>query len=130
LKVDAHPSPAINRSPRFQRPGELAVVPEELASTMVVQADGDIDYASVHQLTGALDRVDLRTITLLVLDLVEVRFLDLAGLNAILRLNEECKSFGVHLSVIAPSGPAKRLFTLTRVDRELDLVEAVAGSAR
>ena len=112
------------RAPRFQRRDGLAVVPEELASTMVVRAEGDIDHASVHQLTGALDQVDLRTITLLVLDLDEVRFLDLAGLNAILSLNEECKSCGVHLSVIAPRGPARRLFRLTRTDQELDLVDA------
>ena len=128
--MDAHASPEDTLSPRFQRAGRLAVVPEELAPTLVVQAEGDIDLASVHQLTRALDQVDLRTITLLVLDLIEVRFMDLAGLNVILSLNEECKSFGVHLSVVAPSGPAKRLFTLTRVDRELDLVDAVAGPAR
>ena len=128
--MDAQASPADNREPRFQRAGGLAVVPEELAPTMVVLAEGDIDHASVHQLTRALDRVDLGTITLLVLDLDGVRFLDLAGLNAILSLNEECKSRGVHLSVIAPRGPAQRLFRLTRTDLELDLVDAGAGSAR
>ena len=121
---------SVERALRFQRPDGLAVVPEELASTMVVRAEGDIDHASVHQLTGALDQVDLHAITLLVLDLDEVRFLDLAGLNAILTLNEECKRSGVHLTLIAPRGPAQRLFRLTRTDRELDLVDAGAGSAR
>ena len=123
-------APAVNGSPRFQRAAGVSVVPEELGSTMVVRAEGDIDLTSVHRLTTALGRIDLRTITLLVLDLDDVRFLDLAGLNAILSLNEECKSFGVHLSVIAPRGPAQRLFRLTRTDRELDLVDAGAGSAR
>jgi anti-anti-sigma factor len=100
------------------------VAVEEFSSTAVVRAEGDLDLASVHELTAALQRVDLRTITLLVLDIDEVGFLDLAGLNAILRLNEECRSNDVHLSVIAPRGPAKRLFRLTRTDLELDLVDA------
>jgi anti-anti-sigma factor len=106
------------------------VAVEEFSSTAVVRVDGDIDHASVDQLAGALGQIDLRTITLLVLDLDEVRFLDLAGINAILSLNEDCKRSDVHLSVIAPRGPAKRLFKLTRVDLELDLVDAAAGSAR
>jgi anti-sigma B factor antagonist len=100
------------------------VAVEEFASTAVVRAEGDIDLASVHELTAALDGVELGSITLLVVDLDEVGFLDLSGLNAILKLNEECRGNGVHLSVIAPRGPGKRVFTLTRTDRELDLVDA------
>jgi anti-anti-sigma factor len=109
---------------RIVGPQALTVAVEELSSTAVVRAHGDIDLASVHALTAALERVELASITLMVLDLDEVGFLDLAGLNAILSLNEECSSNDVNLSVIAPRGPGKRLFLLTRTDLKLDLVDA------
>jgi anti-anti-sigma factor len=122
LEVPA--SPAVKLPPRFQRPGALTVAVQEFTSTAVVRAGGDVDLASVHELAAALDRVELGSITLLVVDLDEVGFLDLAGLNAILKLNEECKGNDVHLSVIAPRGAGKRVFTLTRADLEIDLVDA------
>ena len=103
---------------------QAAVAVVEFSSTALVRVDGDVDLATVHELTAALQRVDLRTITLLVLDIDEIGFLDLAGLNAILSLNDDCTINDVHLSVIAPRGPAKRLFTLTHTDLELDLVDA------
>ena len=115
---------------RVEGPQALTVDVEELSSTAVVRAHGDVDLPNVHELTAALDGVDLGSITLLVLDLDEVGFLDLAGLNAILTLSEDCKGNDVKLSVIAPRGSGKRLFLLTRTDLELDLVDAGAGSAR
>jgi anti-anti-sigma factor len=115
---------------RIEGPEALTVAVEELSSTAVVRAHGDIDLSSVHELTRVLERVDLASITLMVLDLDEVGFLDLAGLNAILSLNEECRSNDVHLSVIAPRGPGKRLFLLTRTDLELDLMDAGAHADR
>jgi anti-sigma B factor antagonist len=123
-RVEVPASPAVTLPPRFQRRGMLTVDVEQFASTAVVRAEGDVDLASVHELTAALDRVELGSITLLVVDIGEVGFLDLSGLNAILKLNEECKGNDVHLSVIAPRGAGKRVFTLTHTDRELDLVDA------
>jgi anti-anti-sigma factor len=117
-------SPAVNLPPRFQRRGALTVAVQEFTSTAVVRAEGDVDLSSVHELTAALDRVELGGITLLVVDLDEVGFMDLSGLNAILKLNEECRGNDVHLSVIAPRGAGKRVFTLTRADLEIDLVDA------
>ena len=96
----------------------------------VVPTEGRVGPPHVHELTGALDRVELGSITLLVVDIGEVGFLDLSGLNAILKLNEECRGNDVHLSVIAPRGPGKRVFTLTRTDRELDLVDAAVRADR
>ncbi len=66
--------------------------------------EGDIDLATIHHVMAGVNEVDLDHITLLVLDLDRVGFMDLAGLNAILRINDECVEHGVHLTVITPRG--------------------------
>jgi anti-anti-sigma factor len=106
------------------------VTVEELSTTVLLLMEGDIDLANVHHAMAAANRVDLERITLLVLDLDRVGFLDLAGLKAILRINEECGDNGVHLTVITPRSAASRVFTLTRAYLVLDLVDAGVGPGR
>ena len=115
---------------RFSHPDGLILTVEELSSTVILAMEGDIDLATIHHLMRGVNRVDLDRITLLVLDLDRVGFLDLAGLNTILRIQEECAEQGVHLTVIAPRSSASRVFTLTRAHLELDLVDAGVGSGR
>jgi anti-anti-sigma factor len=117
------------RVPRFSHPDGLVLTVEELSSTVLLGLEGDIDLATVHHVMAGVDEVDLDSITLLVLDLDRVGFMDLAGLNAILRINDDCAEHGVHLTVIVPQSAASRVFTLTRAYLELDLVDAgvVAG---
>jgi anti-anti-sigma factor len=117
------------RVPRFSRPDGLILTVEELSSTVLVGLEGDIDLATIHHVMAGVNEIDLDSITLLVIDLDRVGFMDLAGLNAILRINDDCAEHGVHLTVIVPQSAASRVFTLTRAYLELDLVDAgvVAG---
>ena len=115
---------------RFPHPDGLIVTVEELSTTVLLLMEGDIDLANVHHAMAAVNRVDMDSITLLVLDLDRVGFLDLAGLKAILRINEECEDCGVHLTVITPRSAASRVFTLTRAYMVLDLVDAGVGAGR
>jgi anti-anti-sigma factor len=118
------------RVPRFSHPDGLILTVEELSSTVLLGLEGDIDLATVHHVMAGVDEVDLDSITLLVLDLDRVGFMDLAGLNAILRINDDCAEHGVHLTVIVPQSAASRVFTLTRAYLELDLVDAGVGAGR
>lgn len=123
--MSAEPAPRLER-----RHVELGLTMEELASTALVRVIGEIDLASVHRLMDAFDQVDLGRITLLVFDLDEVGFLDLAALRAILHINGECENHGVHFTVIAPRGLASRVFTLTDAHLEVDLVGAAVDAGR
>ena len=114
----------------FPHPDGLILTVEELSSTVLLALEGDIDLATVHQVMAGVHQVDLDRITLLVLDLDRVGFLDLAGLHAILRINDECEDHDVHLTVITPRSAASRVFSLTRAHLELDLVDAGVGSGR
>ncbi|MDQ5831752.1 MAG: STAS domain-containing protein [Actinomycetota bacterium] len=74
-------------------------------------------------MTAALDQLDVDRTTLLVVDLQELDFLELAGLRSILRADSYCKKHEIRLTVVKPRGFASRVFTLTRAHRELDLVD-------
>lgn len=121
---------SVERIHPFERAGPLALTVVELESTVLLRMAGDIDLATINQVMAAVDRVDLDRITLLVVDLQDVEFLDLAGLHAVLRVNDQCESHDVHLTVLSPRGTARRVFTLTRAHQELDFVDAGVGAAR
>ena len=108
---------------RDPRPGALTLTVEASDSAVFLRMAGDLDLANIGQVMAALDRVDLDRTTQLVFDPQEVVFLDSAGLQTILRLNDHCKDQGSRVKVVKPRGLASRVFTLTRVHLELDLVD-------
>jgi anti-anti-sigma factor len=111
---------------RFSRAGPLVLTVEESDSTLLVRVAGDLDLATAGKVSAALDRVDIGRTTRLVLDLQELAFLDLAGLRTILAANQHCRNHQIRFVVIKPHGLASRIFTLTNVHREVDLVDSRA----
>jgi anti-anti-sigma factor len=105
----------------------LALTVQDSESILVIRMAGDFDLAGVGQVMVALDRLDARYTTHLIFDLRELNSLDLAGLRIILRANDYCKRRLIPVTVIKPRGVASRVFTLTRVHLELDLVESLAS---
>jgi anti-anti-sigma factor len=121
---------SVQRLEQLRHPDGLILTIEELSATVVVQMEGDLDLANVRELMAVVDRVERDPVTLLVLDLDRVGFLDLSALNGILRINDHCEARGVHLTVIMPRSAASRIFALTRADLVLDLVDAGVGAGR
>ena len=122
----SHVAPAESTGLRPQ-PGPLRLTVEDSASTLVLRMAGDLDLASVGEAMAALDRVDVGHTRQLIFDLRELAFLDIAGLKAILRANDYCRNHRIPVTVIKPRGFASRVFTLTRVHLELDLVDSLAS---
>ena len=108
-------------------PGPLRLTVEDSASTLVLRMAGDLDLAAVGEAMAALDRVDVGHTSQLIFDLRELAFLDIAGLKAILRANDYCRNHHIPVTVIKPRGFASRVFTLTRVHLQLDLVDSLAS---
>ena len=105
----------------------LRLTIEESGSTLILRIAGDLDLSGIGRVMVALDRLDDARTTQLIIDLREVTFLDLAGLKTILRANDHCKDHHIAVTVVKPRGHASRVFTLTRVHLELDLVDTLAG---
>ncbi len=114
---------------RPRGPGGLSLLVEESGSSLLLRIAGVLDLATIGTVMVALDRVDVDRTTRLVFDLQEVDFLDAAGLNTLLRADAYCEGHEIQVTVIKPRGLARRVFTLTRVHRELDLVDSAAAAA-
>ena len=106
-------------------PGQLSVTLEQTGSTVVMRLAGELDLATTEQVTAALDRIEIENTTRVVVDLQAIDFLDVSGLNAILRSNYHCREQGIRVSVVKPRGLASHIFTLTSAQRELDLIDAI-----
>jgi anti-sigma B factor antagonist len=77
---------------------------------------GEVDLASAPLLDSAVRKICMSgTATALVLDLAEVRFMDSAGLHAILRAKTLCTSCGMEIRVLPGCAQVQRLFEITGV---------------
>jgi anti-anti-sigma factor len=105
--------------------GRFHLIVEESEATFRVHAAGELDLAVVGRVENALDRAFRGTTSRrIVFDLRWVTFLDAAGLGTILRANERARATALELVLVRPLGRANRVFTLTRVGQELNLVDA------
>jgi anti-anti-sigma factor len=109
----------------FLRSGALAVKVEADGPTACFRLAGELDLAGVKQMELALASID-GEVESLVIDLQQVEFIDLAGLRTILRANEHGRRQGFDVKVIRPDGPADRIFTLTPIGRDLELLDPPA----
>jgi len=121
-----NPSGESGDTGRLPHAGTLVIALDNSGSTLRLQMAGDLDMATSRQVTTALDQLDADRTTLLVFDLREVTFLDLTGLRTILRANDHCKSHDILVTVVKPRGLASRVFTLSDLHRDLDLVDSPA----
>lgn len=109
-------------SPRRSTILDLSVT--ETAGTLTVRLDGEFDLAGVGAVENALDRMARPSpLTRLVFDLRDLDFLDLAGLQTILRASHRGREAGYAVVVVRPRGTANRVFTLTRAGEELHMAD-------
>ena len=91
---------------------------------MFLRPLGEFDLAAVGRVENALGRVfEGPATSRVVFDLRRLTFLDSAGLRTILKANERARAGAFELVVVRPRGTANRIFTLTRVGKELRIVD-------
>jgi anti-anti-sigma factor len=88
----------------------LAVSTDE--QVVRVRVVGELDLATAPQFAGQL-RTLIESGDEISLDLSRVRFIDLAGLRAVLDARTLARTNGKRLRIIAPSAACTRLFELT-----------------
>ncbi|HEY4992447.1 MAG TPA: STAS domain-containing protein [Nakamurella sp.] len=135
--------------PRGTVPQEYFVpaVDGELTVTTVLLGNDGADapaagsLSAVIVLTGRLDSVEAAGLRLelarvrdlgartLIIDLVGVRFIDSAGLAALVVARREAQSAGGDVVLVRPASPeALRVFRLTQFDEVFRLVDSRGGS--
>jgi anti-anti-sigma factor len=107
----------------------LLLAVEESDSTLRLRLTGDFDVAGVGAVENALNRAgQAPRPRRVVFDLQALAFLDLAGLQTILRADARGRAEAFEVVLVRPRGTANRVFTLTRAGRRLRIVDAPEGS--
>lgn len=110
-----HFPPTGNDSDLFR----IEVVPEP--SCVRLRLLGEIDLSTVDLVRNAIDQVTLDRSPVVVLDLGAVTFFAVCGLRALVAAHNAVQADGGHLQVREVPQCARRLISLSRLDRVLDV---------
>jgi anti-anti-sigma factor len=94
---------------------------------VILRVRGLLDTTTADLFDAAVTEIDCAQLSLLVIDLQEVEWLDPVGLSSILRAREWCKETDTALTVIRPRGLVGRFVSLSRA---LDVLAPCPDPAR
>jgi anti-anti-sigma factor len=99
---------------------KVLVVHEGSVATVVGR--GELDAFAAPELERAFG--ELAGVTHLLVDLSGVAFMDSTALGCVVRAARDCEERGATLKVVLPTGPARRIFEITTLDRALPVAES------
>lgn len=83
---------------------------------------GELDIASAPELLERIEQLELSHPHTLALDLAEVTFMDVSGMRVLLEVAQRAKSRKARFVIRNPRRCASRVFGLTAVDQQLEIV--------
>ncbi len=89
---------------------------------------GELDLYGAPELDDALVQAERESWPLLVIDLSELDFIDSSGLRLIVRTHARAEQSGRRLVVINGPETVARVFSLTSLDRRLEIVDGLAAA--
>ena len=94
----------------------------------VLALAGELDLASYPRLEHAVDRALESGAQLVVVEVEQLEFIDVAGLRSLVRAERQARGIGKRLVVAAPRPAVTRLLSLTDQQSALEVV-ATTGDA-
>jgi anti-anti-sigma factor len=95
---------------------DFTVQPQRRDASLEVVLAGELDMAAAFQLETTVEPLlDSGDADSLVLDLAEVRFIDSAGIGALLSIRERAQGRGLEFAIGQASDPVRRMLELTGV---------------
>jgi anti-sigma B factor antagonist len=88
-----------------------------VGETTLIQVHGELDCSTVPSLEGRMDTVLTEGAGPVVLDLRDLRFMDVAGCRLAVRLESKARLHGVSLSMLQGPQAVRRVFQLTGMER-------------
>jgi anti-anti-sigma factor len=107
----------------------LEVDTEETGGRAQVSLRGELDISSAPVLEEALGRVEEAGPAVLVIDLRGLAFMDSTGLRTVVSADQRARDQGRRLAVVRGPEPVDRIFSVTRLDERLELVDDPAAVA-
>jgi anti-anti-sigma factor len=88
---------------------------------------GELDLSTVAKVQEELRRVEASSPATLVVDLSKLTFLDSTGLRCIVTADERARSEGRRIVIVRGPDAVQRVFTITRLDDRLEMVDDVGS---
>jgi anti-sigma B factor antagonist len=88
---------------------------------------GELDLSTVPKVEEALRRVEEAKPPVIVLDLAGVTFLDSTGLRMVVTADQRARAEARRLAVVRGPESVQRVFSITRLDEHLDMVDDVSA---
>ena len=88
-----------------------------------MQLQGELDLSTVAKVEEELKRAESGSPALLVIDLRELTFLDSTGLRLVINADQRARDEGRRLAVVRGPESVQRVFSITRVDERLEIVD-------
>ena len=90
---------------------------------------GELDLSTVEKVEEELGRVEADEPRVLVLDLSALTFLDSTGLRLMVTAHQRAEKEGRRLVIVKGPDTVHRVFTITKLDEKLEMVEDVSEVA-
>ena len=84
--------------------------------------EGELDIASAPLLLAELERFELDDKDVVAIDLGGVTFMDVSGMRVLLEAAQRARSRQASFVIFNPRSCASRVFSLTAVDQQLEIV--------
>ncbi|MDQ6817818.1 MAG: STAS domain-containing protein [Actinomycetota bacterium] len=101
------------------------------ADARVLTLGGELDLAACPELEEELDQALRSQVSLVLVDLRELDFMDSTGLSALVRAHQRAEQNGQRFVLVNGSHQVQRLLSLTGMEKRMTLVddpgEALAG---
>ncbi len=91
---------------------------------------GELDLSTVPKVEEALRRMEESRPEVIVLDLGGLTFLDSTGLRMVVTADQRAKAEDRRLAVVRGPDSVQRVFSITRLDEHLDMVDDVSAVGR
>lgn len=102
---------------------------EEAGGHVRLSLRGELDISSAPQVEQALSRIEAARPGLIYLDLRELAFMDSTGLRTVVSADVRAREQGRRLAVVRGPDAVDRVFTVTRLDERLEIVDAPDAAA-
>jgi anti-sigma B factor antagonist len=91
---------------------------------VILELDGELDLLAAPLLQAQIERADVDSRGILVLDLKELQFVDSAGLRVILAAHEGARQRGQEFALTKGSDQVRRLLSIAGVDEHLRIIDS------
>ena len=105
----------------------LDVSSEDRNGLVHVALAGELDLSTVAKVQEELRRVEANAPATVVVDLSKLTFLDSTGLRCIVTADERARAEGRRIVIVRGPDAVQRVFTITRLDDRLEMVDDVGS---